>query len=64
MQLPQLVNIYEFRLKKDLKLSILAHQMQNFLWQPDVQPPIIVQNFIRQVDVQPPKSLCNLIHLD
>ena len=32
MQPPQLVNIYEFRLKR-------AHQMQNFLWQVDVQPP-------------------------
>ena len=38
MQPPQLVYIYEFRLKKGLKLSILVHQMQNFLWQADVQP--------------------------
>ena len=36
MQPPQLVHIST---KKDLKLSILAHQMQNFLWQADVQPP-------------------------
>ena len=51
MQLPQLVNIYEFRLKKDLKLSILAHQMQNFLWQPDVQQPIIVYAYIFRLNM-------------
>ena len=39
MQPPQLVNIYELRLQKGLELSILAHQMQNFLYQADVQPP-------------------------
>ena len=33
MQPPKLINTYKFWTKKGLKLSILAHQMQNFLWQ-------------------------------
>ena len=31
LQTPKLINTYQFRLKKGVKLSILAHQMQNFL---------------------------------
>ena len=39
MQPPKLISTYQFRLKKGSKLSILAHQMQNFLRQVGVQPP-------------------------
>ena len=36
MQPPKLINTLNLDLKKGLKLSILAHQMQNFLWQGSV----------------------------